>query len=231
MKPVRTHALKLRLKGFSINEITKKLGVPKSTLSGWLRGVVLSEKARTRIQSRVRQGVYNGLIKRNKLQTHIARQRVARIRNEGKELFPKLTESDLIVVGAVLYWAEGYKRPLFRNGKEITAHVISFVNSDPDMIRIFIRFLIEILHIPRDRINFSMRLYAHINENEALNYWSQVTGATKSCFKKTTYLVSGASKGKRPFNRLPYGTLQVSVNSTDKFSFLMGMIDGVKEKL
>ncbi len=221
----------MRLRGFSFNEINKELGVPKSTLSGWMRNIVLSEKARARIQSRVRQGVYNGLIKRNKLQTHVARQRVAQIRAEGKQFLPKLTKDDLVVVGAVLYWAEGYKRPLVRNGKEITAHVISFVNSDSDAVRVFVRFLIEILHIPREHINFSMRLYAHINENEALNYWAQVTGATRACFKKTTYLVSGASKGKRPFNRLPYGTLQVSVNSTDKFSFLMGLIDGVKEKL
>lgn len=221
----------MRLRGFSFNEINKELGVPKSTLSGWMRNVVLSEKARLRIQSRVRQGVYNGLIKRNKLQTHVARQRVARIRNEGKQFIPKLTKNDLIVVGAVLYWAEGYKRPLIRNGKEITAHVISFVNSDPDMVRIFIRFLIEVLHVSRDSIKFSMRLYAHINEREALNYWVGVTGATELCFKKTTYLVSGASKGKRPFNRLPYGTLQVAVNNTDKFSLLMGLIDGVKEKL
>ncbi len=231
MNPVRSKALQLRLRGFSINEITKKLGVPKSTLSGWLRNVVLSDAARLRIQSRVKQGVYNGIIKRNKLQTHVARQRVLQIRQEFKKLVPPLTKKDILLAGAILYWAEGYKRPLVRYGREITSHSISFVNSDPEMIRVFILFLIKVLHIPLENLRLSMRLYAHINEQDSMKYWQAITGAPESCFRKTTYLVSGASKGKRPYTRLPHGTLQVAVYSTEKFSQLMGLLEGVKEKL
>ena len=75
-----------------------------------------------------------------------------------------------------------------------------------------------------------MRLYEHINEETALQQWIKVTGFPKENFHKTTYLVSIASKRKRPHNRLPYGTLQVEVCDTQKFHHLMGLIEGVKKQ-
>ena len=56
-------------------------------------------------------------------------------------------------------------------------------------------------------------------------------GLKSENLRRTTNMISGASRGRRPFNRLPYGTLQVSVNSTPKFHQLMGLIEGVKAKL
>lgn len=99
------------------------------------------------------------------------------------------------------------------------------------MISVFVRFLREVLIISVEKIRLSMRLYTHINENEARRHWMRATGLQRACFYKSTYLVSGASKGARPYNRLPYGTLQVEVCDTAKFHYLIGMIEGVKEKL
>lgn len=134
------------------------------------------------------------------------------------------------MIGTALYWAEGYKRPVVRDGKERTAHRISFLNSDPEIIRLFTRFLLEILGISHEHMYASMRLYAHINEKEAKRFWMKASALPSSRFKKTTYLVSGASKGRRPRNRLPYGTLEVGVNNTQKFHYLMGLIEGMKEQ-
>lgn len=231
MNPLRTKAFKLRIQGKSYNEISEEIGVAKSTLSLWLKDIILSEVASKRIEGRLRQGVLNGLVKRNKLQTHLARQRMHQIRETARLRIPKLSSDELLLAGALLYWAEGYKRLMVRGGRELTAHVISFVNSDPDMVRVFVRFLIEFLEVSPSEIRLCVRLYAHIGEKEASNYWSKVTGLQKSNFTKPTYLVTGASKGRRPYNRLPYGTLQVAVNSTEKFHYLMGLIEGVKKQL
>ena len=73
MKEVRVHALRLRLTGNSYNEIQHALGVPKSTLSGWFKDVVLSDTARTRLASRANIGTAM-LIKRNKIQTQKTQQ-------------------------------------------------------------------------------------------------------------------------------------------------------------
>src|SRR3989344_8168479 len=125
---VRSRALQMRLKGHSYNEISEILNISKSTLSLWLRDVVLSDKARERLSGRVRQGVFNGLIKRNKMQTHVAQIRSREIRLKAAARIERVLDKDLLLIGAVLYWAEGYKRPLVRNGRQLTSHAISFVN-------------------------------------------------------------------------------------------------------
>lgn len=224
-------AVELRLQGKSYNEINKELGIPKSTLSGWVKDLSLSEEARKRLEGRVRQGVENGLVRRNKEQTIKAQERSREIRDEAKSEIPALSKRDLHLIGIALYWAEGYKRAKVRDGKERTAHTISFVNSDPEMISIFVRFLREVMDIPISDIRLAMRLYPHINEEEAKKFWMECTGLPAERFFKSTYLTSGASKGVRPYNRLPWGTLQIEVCRTAEFHRLMGWIEGMKERL
>jgi hypothetical protein len=228
MKPLRAEALKLRLKGKSYNEINALLGIPKATLSGWLKDVVLSDNARKRLQERVKQGVQNGFVKRNKLQTHTAQERSRTTRKQASKEIKQLSLEELKLVGSALYWAEGYKRVKVRDGKERTSHSIRFVNADPDMVAIFIQFLQMVMKIPSENIRLSMRLFPHINESAAKKFWIKSTGLSADRFYKTTYPVSTASKGIRPHNRLPWGTLQVEVCSTPQFHRLMGWIEGVK---
>ncbi len=230
MNEVRAEALKLRLAGKSYNEIQRELGVPKSTLSGWFKDLVLSDKARSRLNGRLRIGS-EVLIKRNKMQTVHAERRAREAQAQGKSRIGDFSEHDLLLLGAALYWAEGYKRLAVRGGKERMAHRISFLNADASMIHAFMRFLHEALSVPDEEVRLTMRLYPHINESEARRYWMRATRLPESRFEKTTNMISGASKGKRPYNRLPYGTLQISINNTAKFHHLLGLIEGVKEKM
>jgi hypothetical protein len=228
MNPLRTQALKLRLKGKSYNEIKTELGIPKSTLSGWLKDIVLSDQARTRLNNRVHQGVLTGLVKRNKLQTQEAVKRSQLTRTTAKAEIEKISLEQLKLIGVALYWAEGYKRAKFRNGKERTWHAISFVNADPNMIALFVAFLKRVMNVSSKDIRLSMRLYPHINEAAAQRYWIKYTGLSKEQFCKTMYLISASSQGIKPYNRLPWGTLQVEVCNTPQFHRLMGWIEGVK---
>lgn len=230
MNPGRFTALKLRLTGLSYNEIRKQVPVSKSTLSLWLKDVIISDKARQRLDERMRTEGARQLIVLNKLQTKRAEERARKYHTEGKRYVLSSVASELAQAGAILYWAEGYKRLKVRDGKERMGHTISFVNSDAEMVSVFVKFLQRALVIPAEKIRLGMRLYAHINENSALAHWSTTTGLPKENFFKTTYLISGASKGIRPYNRLPWGTLQVQVCDTAKFHYLMGMIEGVKQK-
>lgn len=227
---VRTKAIKLRLKGCSYSEIQQELKVAKSTLSLWLRDVVLSQRAEKRLLSRIAQGTRNSLIKRNKMQTHLAQKRAREVQARAKKIIKPLSQERLLLVGAALYWAEGYKRLAVRDGKERTWHPISFVNADPEMISVFVTFLKKVLHVDVNDIRAIMRLYPHINEKEAQRFWMSASGLPKGCFRKSTFLVSRASQNKKPFNRLPYGTLQINVYNTEKFHHLMGLIEGVKKK-
>lgn len=231
MNHVYEQALALRLKGYSYNEINDKLGVAKSTLSGWFSRIKLSEKAIKRLKGRVAQGVLNGFVKRNKEQTVVAQKRTADIRAKAKKEVLDLSVNDLRIIGIALYWAEGYKRLKKINGREITSHVIALTNSDPIMVSVFIMFLNKVLNIPKEKIFIEMRLFKHMNENEIVEYWIKITQLPRSQFYKPMYPVSIASKGKRPINRLPYGTVRVIVSDTNAFYRILGMIDGLQDKL
>lgn len=221
-------AIKLRMTGKSYAEIQKVLTIPKSTLALWLKDVAISQKARQRLNHRIKSG-HAVLLKRNKMQTHLARTRARANRARGAVRISKLSDHDLLVIGTCLYWGEGHKKLRMRDGIDRMGHAISFVNADPDMVRMFIRFLRVVFDVPISAIKAQMRLYEHISEPAAKQYWMRACGIPDSNFQKTTWLVSIASKRRKPFNRLPYGTLQIEVYDTEKFHILMGMIEGVKK--
>lgn len=227
MRRDRQKALKLRLEGKSYTEIKNILGIPKSTLSGWFTGLELSPKAKARIQKRVYSGTLKGLIKRNKNQTHLAVQRMRTIRKEAEAEINKLTVEDLKLIGSSLYWAEGYKRPIVRNGRELTHHSVALTNSDPKLVMIFLKFLREVCGVPNDKITADIRIYEHMNEKALFNFWQKTTNIPTKNFGKIYYGISKSSLGKRPFNRLPYGTISIRVNNTNLFHKIMGWINGL----
>ena len=230
MRKDRNSALKLRLAGRSYNEISRLLNVPKSTLSGWFTNLELSEKARERIQKRVSRGTLRGLVKRNKNQTHLAIQRMRHIRQEAENEIKNINQNELKLTGTALYWAEGYKRLLVRNGRELTHHSVALTNSDPKLIMMFLRFLREVCEVPNEKITADIRIYEHMSERFLFDFWQKITKLPKENFGKIYYGVSKSSLGKRPFNRLPYGTILIRVNSTNLFHKIMGWIEGLRNQ-
>ena len=99
-----------------------------------------------------------------------------------------------------------------------------------ERLKVFIKFLLEILFVPQNDIRANMHLYPHINENEALRFWMEITNLPKERFFKSNFSVSSASKRILPYNRLPWGTLKIEVCDTAKFHYLLGLIQGVKDQ-
>lgn len=169
------------------------------------------------------------LMKHNKMQTTLAVKRKLEIVNTAKREIRLLTKDSIFFIGTALYWAEGYKRPQLRNGKEITSHSVSFTNSDPGIVLMFLRFLREVCEVPNEKIKADVRIYQHLNTDQALEYWSGLTRIESENFGKVYYGVSKSSLGKRPYNRLPFGTIQIRVNDTKLFHRVMGWIEGLKK--
>jgi len=229
MKIEHEQALKLRLSGKSYTEIQKILGTPKSTLSGWLSHVIIADEHIKQIALRTKEKSLAGLLKHNKNQTLHAIRRTTAIRRKAQDEVVSLDNKKLLVLGAALYWAEGYKRPMVRNGRTLTSHAVSLTNSDSVLIRAFLCFLRRYCAVPEEKIKASLRIFPHQNELEILSFWQKETGIPRERFGKTYRGVSKASMHKRPFNRLPYGIIQVHVADTNLFHRIMGHIEGIKD--
>lgn len=229
MRKDKQHATKLRLGGKSYTEISKTLDIPKSTLSGWFNKLVISDSAKKRIENRGRKKAIQVLLKHNKNQTVLAKKRAVNIRKSAKAELVSVSKRDLFLVGISLYWAEGYKRPVVRNGKEVTHHVVSLTNSDPLLVKYFLKFLREICGVPNERIKISLRFFKHQNVRKLTDYWSEETDVLRNNFRTMLVTASRSSLHIKPFNRLSYGVVQVVVADTKLFHRIMGYIEGLKK--
>ena len=208
-------------------EINRELNIAKSTLSLWLKNIQISDKASKRILSRGRALAITALIKRNKLQTHLAQANATFIQSNAINQIGNVSKRELLLIGATLYWAEGYKRAIIANGKKRTYHPVSLSNSDPELIKVFLKFLREICNVSDEKISANLRIYEHQNAAQLLQFWHKTTKIPIGKFHKFYYGVSKSSLGKRPFNILPYGTIQIVVGDTKLYHSIMGWIKGI----
>ncbi|MCP6718529.1 MAG: hypothetical protein KJI70_03285 [Patescibacteria group bacterium] len=86
------------------------------------------------------------------------------------------TQEKLLISGTMLYWAEGSKDP---NG------YVSFANSDPKMIQLFLKFLYEICGVQKKRIRLLLHAYEDQKDLKLENYWSRITKVSLNQFHKT----------------------------------------------
>ncbi len=217
----KLRAIKLRQEGKSYREIQHATGVrSRGTLSLWFQGIELTPAIQKIIDERRLRTEKNVLI--------WSKARSERIRHENKETLSrnsdsigKLSDRDLALIGAALYWGEGSLR-----ANKHGYHQVKFSNSSTDVIRVFMYFSRKILKIDEASFRPEIHIYPNLKAEDAIAFWSKITFLPKEYFHAYN-LVSGASKGKRPFNFLPYGTLQIRINGRQNFYRIRGYIDGI----
>lgn len=105
-----------------------------------------------------------------------------KIEYERRELSFKYTLPDgasnkgLEIAGSMLYWAEGCK-----SDKTAT---VDFANSDPDMIRVFLRFFAERFAVTESKLRVYLYAYANQDVASIMDYWIKVTNIPKEQFLK-----------------------------------------------
>jgi len=161
------------------------------------------------------------LIFYNKLKHDQVQAENKKIREKSSKEISYLSDYELLLIGACLYWAEEYKRQ-----EHLPSPCVSFVNSDPDMIKLFLRFLREIIEVSEERIKTCIQIHSNVNIKKATNFWSKVTNIDKEKFR-ITYQTSRATKRVRPSSSLPYGSLQINLNKRQEFFRIMGWIEGL----
>jgi len=128
-------------------------------------------------------------------------------------------------MGIMLYWAEGSKQKDHLSGQRVV-----FNNSDYRMIKIYLKWLTDILKIDKSRINFE--IYSHKNikdkESDVIKYWSSVTGFSASYFQKIYYKKDKKNNYRKNQGHNYYGLLRMIVlKSTDLNRKITGWINGI----
>lgn len=173
----RDRARALRQQGFTFTEIQAHIGVvPKSTLSGWLKGVTLSTEQRARIDERIRQGGATGRpLARAAWKRKIAAWQQAidkRVEPLGR-LSYNSPEIARLVCG-LLYLCEGGKYPSSRQ--------LMFGNSDPRIIATFLRLLRQSYRIDESRLRARVMHRWDQHGRQLVSRWSTITGIPKRQF-------------------------------------------------
>ncbi len=160
-------AISLRKRGKSYNQITDILKVPKSTLSLWLRNIKMPPGVEKKLWDKTRKKWARSITEFNKKRGEAARQRAKKAQEDAAKDIRPLSRKELLLVGAALYWAEGYKK---------TRWVLQFSNSDPEMVKLMMRFFKEVCGIPKGKIKAAVQIHPNVTSEKAINYWSRISG-------------------------------------------------------
>jgi AcrR family transcriptional regulator len=204
-----------RRDGLSVRELAAAVGVSKSSVSRWVRDVALTETQLAELQSR--NPAYNRQRNGAALLAARAKERRRAYQDEGRALVR--SGSDGFIRCCLLYWAEGAK----------SRHSLSFSNSDPEMIRLWIDLLRTPLAVPVQRIRIGCYLYAdHVREQREIeDFWLDVGSLERAnLYRSIVNLYSRSSQRKRQ-KTLPYGTCKVVVHDTRLVQMVLGGIQEI----
>ncbi|MDI6592069.1 MAG: hypothetical protein QME61_04040 [Patescibacteria group bacterium] len=88
-------------------------------------------------------------------------------------------EKELKTAGIMLYWTEGCKRNLRKRGQRV-----DFANSNPQMIKLFLKFLRKICGVKEKRLRVLLYYYANQSLEDLKRYWHKITRISLKQFTK-----------------------------------------------
>src|SRR3989338_11540213 len=145
-RQIKLKARNLRSKGWSLGEIALKTGIPKNTLSEWVRDIRLTDKQKERIRQKIIDSGDRGRPLAVKANYEKIERWKEKIRSEVKhfgKLAAKNREIGQLICG-LLYLCEGAKYP--------STKCLVLGNSNPRVIRCFINLFRTSFDINENRL-------------------------------------------------------------------------------
>lgn len=194
-------AVTLRYKGYSLTEIQKETNISRCTLSVLLRNLSLSKSAKEVLR-----------LKNFKSQED-SKKEWNQADFWAKNIIGNLSKRDLMLILGMIYWGEGTKSEL------------NMINSDPNMLKIFISCL-RMLNINEQDLRIGLRLFPNCDVEESKKFWIQTLNISENQILGIEF-VQGSKKHKHQYGmcriRLKCGSLY--------FKKIMSIISHVKTML
>lgn len=191
----------LRREGHSIEGLVKILSIPKSTVWHHIQGIKLRKKYILKLKAN------QGGSRLKKERDLIKAKDEARILIHGKHKY-------LISLLAMLYWAEGDNKNAF-----------SFVNTNAEMISMFMGILEKCFHINKKQLLITVRYFTGMNRNKCLRHWSKITKVPKK--QINMYYNDGGKRGRTEF-----GMCRIAVKKSGYlFKVVRSLIVGISKEI
>lgn len=213
-------AIEMRKNGFSYREIREKIPVAKSTLSLWFKDVNLSKPQKQRLtQKRIDAALRGAAVRKN--------QRIVltkKIFDEATQEVDNITDRELWLIGVALYWAEGSKEK-----EHIVSQGVVFGNSDPLMIKLFLKWLQRCVKISHEDIGYSIYIHetSKRRTKEVKDYWAQIMSIDSKripvYYKKHSTQSYRKNRGKNY-----YGVTRITVRKSSSLNRkISGWVNGI----
>lgn len=202
----RLRARDLRRNGWSVGSIARELKVSKGTASLWCQDIFLTLEQRELLFRNAKEAGVRGRF----LGAESNRKKKLKTIDEAaiwaKKKAGEFTERDLLIAGIALYWAEGSKKGVNR---------FTFVNSDPEMIRLMCEWLEKIMNIPKSDLYPRVAINS-IHEpriNVVIKFWSDLLSIPEEQFRRPTYIRVPPKKVYENYHEY-FGILRLSVRNS-----------------
>ena len=210
----RAKARELRAQGMDYGEIATALGVAKSSVSLWVRD--LPRPARLSY-AECRKRSAEGAQRYWAAERGVRQARRAADREAAAAQIGDLTDRELLIAGAIAYWCEGTKNKPHRRSDRVI-----FTNSDPSLIRFFLRFL-DATGTPLTDLSFRICIHENAGAESAQRFWLEITGARRDQFLTPTLKRHNPKTVRKNTGVDYHGCLRIDVNRS---SGLYRRIDG-----
>ncbi len=174
---LKSEAIRLRKKGKSLPYIHQKLGIPKSTLSYWLKEVILTTTQKQKLHKDWQEALTKARIGAALWHNTEKAKRLKSAEIEGISLLKRIDMSDVNITElalAILYLGEGTK------AKSETG----MGSSDPLILKFFITCLRKIYAVPEEKIKCELHLRADQDPEKMIEFWSNELHVSKDNFTK-----------------------------------------------
>lgn len=170
---LRRECRRLRAQGLTYDEIAAKTGAGRGSLSLWLHD--MPQRSPDAEEHRL-QALRASLAIRRRARLAARDRRIS----DAARSIGSLSERELLLVGVALYWAEGAKSKPWAIRDRIT-----FINSDPTAIQVFLAWLRAVGVDPRD-CGYRVMIHVTADVRGAEIFWAALVGVPPSQFSRTT---------------------------------------------
>lgn len=186
---IKPTAIALRTSGLSINDIEKRLGIPRSTLSGWFKSVIMDDTHIARLQKNKEEAWARARINASIWHKAQKSARIAQAESDAQKVMDRIEINNdvLDLAFAMLYLGEGAK-----NGGT------SIASSDPKILLFILTALGRVYSVKRESIRCELHLRMDQDESELKQYWSKQLYIPIENFKYAAY--DKRSEGKKTYD-------------------------------